>query len=348
MVAIQDTVLFERLLFTNYLYTNQDGRTQQWHNVMIRRAGRQSWSFALAIGNGYLLERADGAPEPWGERRSRVHAYENSDLFVGPSRQLIAYRRQHLPTVRSYHNVGNIWSECVRLAQDGGDAGRLRAKWFGARARSGKVVAWFDTSFIEADNSLASFIDALAWYRDILRLTEEDDDLLMVIKPSKDEAYFTDLRHQWSHPRGKELTGLWDQLKRHPGVHFAGHTADPSSVIAASDLTVTFCFSSPTAEALGARKRAIWYEPAARWRRVLYGCDPLLTAHGYGELTSLVRKLLYEMSDAQYEAYLDQRVKGLVEDFLDGKGLSRFRDLLAAGTKPPQPQTATSVELALT
>jgi hypothetical protein len=321
--------LAEHVRFASYVYTNQDGLDQRWHNVMVRRLGARSWNYALSIGAGHLTEGGSDLTDirdPLG--RHRLHAYQNPDHFVLPCAQLVEYHRRHHQRVGAYHDVGNIFSELL-LGVPAADVGALRRQWFGDLVDGRQIVAWFDTSFVEEPLSPARFDEAVAWYDDIARLAEERPDLLMVIKPSKAEWYFTDPAFQWSHPRGSAVVERWERLRRHPRVHFAGHDGDPGSIVAAADLTVTFCYSSPTAEALGARRRALWYEPFARWRGTLYDRDPRLVAHGHDELVRAVRWALDEASAADYDRFLDGTVRGLVETFLDARGLTRFRALLA-------------------
>jgi len=321
--------LGEEIRFANYVYTNQDGLDQRWQNVMLRRLGARTWNYVLSIGAGHLNAGGGdlhGMRDPGG--RHRLHAFQNPDHFVMPCRDLVSYHRAHHQHVEAYHSVGNIHSELLGSIP-GSESRALRREWFGAAGATGKVVAWFDTSFVEEALSPARFDEAVAWYDDIARLADARPDLLMVLKPSKADWYFTDPAFQWSHPRGKAVVERWARLRSHPRVHFAWHEADPASVVAASDLTVTFCYSSPTAEALGARRRALWYEPFARWRGTLYDRDPRLVAHGYDELVRAVRWALDEASADDYDRFLDGTVRGLVEDFLDGRGLTRFRTLLA-------------------
>jgi hypothetical protein len=321
--------LAEHVRFTNYVYTNQDGLDQRWHNVMVRRLGGRSWNYVLSIGAGHLTEGGTdlaGMRDPLG--RHRLHAFQNPDDFVVPCHQLVSYHQRHRQRVRAYHDVGNIFSELI-LGVGAGERRASRREWFGGAADDARVIAWFDTSYVEEPLSPARFDEAVMWYDDILRLADLRPDFRMLIKPSKADWYFTDPAFQWSHPSGAAVVDRWQRLAAHPRVHFAGSEADPSAVVAASDLTITFCYSSPTAEALGARRRGLWYEPKERWRGTLYDKHPLLVAHGFAELEAALRRLLDEMSDADYEQFLDRTVRGLVENYLDGRALTRFRSLLA-------------------
>jgi hypothetical protein len=321
--------LAEEVRFANYVYTNQDGLDQRWQNVMIRRLGGRAWNYVLSIGAGHLNAGAGDLHEirdPFG--RHRLHAYQNPDDFVLPCHQLAEYHQRHRQRVRRYHDVGNVFSELI-LAVSAERRRMLRREWFGEGADGAKVIAWFDTSYVEEARSPARFDEAVMWYDDILRLADRRPDVRMLIKPSKADWYFLDPAFQWSHPKGAAVVERWTRLAAHPRVHFAGSDADPSSVVAASDLTITFCYSSPTAEALGARRRGLWYEPTDRWRGTIYDTHPLLVAHGFDELQAALRQLLDEMSDQSYDEFLDGVVRGLVETFVDGRGLSRFRALLA-------------------
>ena len=320
---ISESSLMERVRYTNYIYRSQDDLRQRWRNVLIRKAGRQSWNFAYAIGGGYIhdeIEDFGGLHQLW--------TYQNPDHYVSPSRQMVEYQKRHHQMVREYHEVGNIWSELIRIESETKDRDETLSHWFNGSHRGKRVVAWFDSSVVEAENSACTYTEAIAWYTDIQKLLEDDENFLAVIKPSKPPSYFLDAAQEWSHPLGKVLMEKWDELKGHPRVYFAGHDSDPVSVMAMSDLTVTYCFSSCTAEALGAGKPAIWSEPGERWRETLYGREHMLVAHGYEELRALVFKLLYDTSDTEYQQFLQDRVLGLVESFLDGGGLSRFRGLL--------------------
>ncbi len=327
-----------RVRFINYVYTNQDGIDQRWQNVMVRRFGGRTWNYVLSIGAGYV---AAGGTDLVATRdplaRHRLHAFQNPDHFVVPNPHLAAYHRHHEQSVSAYHVVGNIFSDLIAGVTDA-ERRAQRREWFGPRADGAKVIAWFDTSFVQEPLSSARLDEAVAWYDDILRLADARPDLLMVVKPSKADWYFGDPSTQWWHPRGADVLDRWEKARAHPRVHFAGADADPCAVVAASDVTVTFCYSSPTAEALGARRRALWYDPFSRWRGTLFDRDARLVAHGWDDFVRSVDWILH-VSDSEYDAVLDTAVRGVVEDFLDASGLARFRALLAASAASAEPAT---------
>ena len=340
-VLCKESGFWEYLHFRHFIYTNQYGLVPRVRNAWLRRLGRESWYFAYSNGGGFLYrEEPFGTGTDYGGRH-RYWSYDNVDHFVSPSLELLDYCRTHRQRIGSYHDVGNLWSEQVLEVQRKISWDESRAKWFGKLDPGCRVIAWFDSTFVEAPYSPSSFAEAIQWYGDILRLAEEDPRLRMILKPSKTRAYYVDDSpyQEWACPeKGRELMKIWDRLQEHPRVHFADPATDPTLILAASDLTVTYCYSSVSTEALGARKRAIWSEPGERWRNTLFAQVPDLVAHGYLELRSLVQKLLWETSDEQYSEFLDSKVKNLVESFLDGKGVSRFRALLAGEDRMTDPK----------
>jgi polysaccharide biosynthesis PFTS motif protein len=193
------------------------------------------------------------------------------------------------------------------------------------------VISYFDTTFADDDNVITSYDDAIASYRDMLKLLNEERALLLIVKPSKNEQLLVTSEVAWSSPdKGRVIIGLWDKLKAHPRVYWAGEAADNPVIMAISDLVITHCMSSPTGEALGARKKAIWYESGDKHRGLIYDQVPGLVVHGYNELKERVSELLYRFSDEEYNKFLEKYIRGKVESHLDGLALSRFRRLILA------------------
>ena len=105
-----------------------------------------------------------------------------------------------------------------------------------------------------------------------------------------------------------------------------GSQSDPSEVTAISDLVVSACFTSVTVEALGARKRAIYFDATGKFRNLYFDRFPRFVAHSTDELIDLVRYWLYENSEQEFTAFLETYIKGELESYLDGKAITRFRE----------------------
>jgi polysaccharide biosynthesis PFTS motif protein len=333
---IEQKLLRASLSFDHYVYTNQEHPKQLAINILVRRHGTETWNYALAVGGGFIWAKGE---EDFPSRRNIMWAYLNGDHYVLASRDAMEYNKLHCQNVAQYHDVGSVFSELVReyLADPGKEA--LARNYFGSELTGReRIISFFDTTFIDSVYCPTTYDDAICFYEDILRLLDEFADIYALFKPSKADHYFIAPDFQWSSPeKGRKIAKLREELKRHERVHWAGTSADVPAVIAASDLVVTHCLSSPTFEALGARKRAIWYESGDKHRGVLYDSIPDLIAHGYEELKERVQRLLWEVSEDEYAAYLGEHIKDRVESYLDGQALRRFRRLLAGITEAARP-----------
>lgn len=325
-VYLDHQLIFDRLVIQNYIYRNQESGNQIAMNILLRGEGVTTWDYIYSISAGYLCS---SDRKEFKLKRSFLFAFLNSDHFVIGSEDLAYYHRLHLQNVRHYHVVGNLYSGLVREIQNNASDRRMAPEPLRRPCNSSqKTVAFFDTSFVDFDNCVTTFEHAINFYADILRLLKEREDVFLIIKPAKDESYFISPKAQWSSPRkGGEIIRLWDLLKKHKKVFWASHTANAAEVIALSDLVITHAYSSPTAEALGVGKKAFWYQSKGR-QPFLYHAIPGLVVYGYEALKERIDELLYATDNQRHQKYLERHIKGSFDPFVDGLGLTRFRQLL--------------------
>ena len=327
-IFLQWSAVFCQISFENYIYTNQEGFAQILANAFIKGQGGRTWNYSSFFGGGVLYARNSDFKDV----RHILWAYLNSDHFLGVNEEVIKYHKMHSQTVKDYHCIGSIYSEMVRDCLKEINKEQVVKQFFKKKLNGEtKILSFFDTSFVDSDDAVTTFQDAIDFYQDIIRLMDETREIFIIIKPSKDEAYFVSPNGQWSSPKkGNQILPLWDNLKSNPRVFWAGHAGDVPVIIAVSDLVITHCMSSPTAEALGAKKKAIWYESGEKHRGLMYDRIPGLLAHGYNDLKEQIKYLLYELPEDEYEAYLMKHIKEKVDSHLDGLALTRFRTLIAA------------------
>lgn len=330
---LQWTVILDNLNFSHYIVLNEEGLRHIGRNILLRNIGAQSWCYTYSSAYGYSHTGKDIPAE---EMLHWMWFFLIYDHFVAWNSQIIEFHRQHPQRIGGYHNVGCIWSGFVMLGQKKMEPFEFLTKYkveFKEYRSNYKVVSFFDTSYFESVFSKYPLQDGIKFYNDIKRLLEEKDDLFIIIKEKKPRAVYADINYFVYSPDHELFSDLIAALAKHPRCYVSGHSGDPTDIIRVSDLTVSYAFSSSAVEALGARKKAIFYDPVERFRGYYYDDIPGLVAHGYLELRSLVNKLLYQTSDAEYEAYLNSQILGKVDDYLDGKGLTRFRDLLSEAAK---------------
>jgi len=322
---IEQQIIFNRVSFENYIYTNQESLRQLAINILVREQGGKTWDYAFSIGRGLIYAKDDD----FSCYRHILWAFLNSDNYLAVHEDMVSYHRLHLPKVRKYHIIGNIYSGMVSKGSKEMKKDLILEHFKPNINSETKILVFFDTTFIDSEDAPTTFQDAICFYQDIITLLDEREDILVIIKPSKDEAFFVSPYSQWSSAkRGRDIIHLWNILRRNPKVYWAGDSGDTPSVMAASDLVITHCYSSSTVEALGARKKAIWYESGNKHRGTIYDNIPGLVIHGYANLKERIDSLLYKVNDEEYNNYLDQCIKGKVESSLDGLALTRFRQLL--------------------
>jgi len=125
------------------------------------------------------------------------------------------------------------------------------------------------------------------------------------------------------------LADIYGELDAHPRFYLPPDASSTSEVIALSDLTISFAYTSTAIETLAARKKGIFYNPSGKLKSLYYDSIHGLVCHDYQSLFAMSKKLLYETSEAQYDEYLERYIKGALDPFLDGKGITRMRSFIA-------------------
>jgi len=327
-IFLKWNIIFTQISTNNYVYTNQEGFTQILINILVRKQGGATWNYSSFIGGGSLYAIDNNNFKDY---RHILWAYLNSDNFLAVNEDAINYNRLHLQAVQRYHNIGSIYSEMVRDSIGQTKENKIVKHFFKQEiGKQTKILSFFDTSFIDSEDAVTTFQDAIDFYRDIIKLISDHSDIFVIIKPSKDESSFVSPHDQWSSlKKGKEIIRLWDDLKEHSSVYWAGHTGDISTIMAVSDVVITHCLSSPTTEALGAGKKAFWYESDDKHKGLVYDKIPHLVIHGYNDLKESIEYLLYKITDDEYDEYLNNNVKSKIEYQIDGLALTRFRRLIS-------------------
>ncbi|MBI2339361.1 MAG: hypothetical protein HYU99_03190 [Deltaproteobacteria bacterium] len=318
----------------HYLYANEEGADQIALNILLKKQGCRTWNYPLFLGGAFTHARN-------GDFRSCQNimwSFLNPDTLFVVNGDATNYYKLHHQSTKNYVSIGCLFSELVRIKQGNLRRDEALSGLFGRKSTARtRVIAFYDTSFIDAENCPSSFEDAISFYEDILTLLNSGKDFLMIVKPAKGEEWFVSPSFQWSSPvRGRRIIKLWERLKSDPRVFWAGPGGDSPQMMAVSDLVVTHCMSSPTAEALGAGKKAIWYESGDKHRgNNVYDKIPGLVSHGYAAMRENVHRLLYGVTDEEYSEYLDRHVKGKVEPYLDGLAFTRFRRFLTSKNETP-------------
>ena len=325
LILVQ-AILWESFLsrcrFRHLVYAMSDSVAQNAANFVLRRHGVTTWYYNAAIGSPYLYEK-EGTSQ---DCRHVLWEGRILDWLVVNSQAFADSQALHGQRVKHYAVIGNIFSEMIASVSIKEAEARLGVD----RGDHSAVLACFDTSYMDDECCPTTFHDGLGFYEDLLRFSQCRPDHLLLIKPSKDDRYFVDTSGLWASTRmGAKIVDARKSLRQQRNVRFLADDADPSDVIALADITITNGFSSPTADALAAGRRAFWYDAVGSHHDYCLD-DAGLTRHGYEEMIEEVDRLL-ALSNEEFAAQIgsSSQARYLLDPYMDQKALTRFREMLA-------------------
>jgi polysaccharide biosynthesis PFTS motif protein len=324
--------IYKDVNFENFIYSNEDSWKQNLINIYFNTKNTTTWNYSSFIGGSLLYAKN----QKYFPRFCHIlWSFANGDNFLAVNHDVIEYYKLHHQKIKKYHSIGSIYSEMVKnkgIELKTNES--IKRNWIKDNfpcelLPDHKIISFFDTTFIDNSKVLTNFDDAIRVYQEMICLINENKNHLLIVKPSKNEDFFISLNSIWSSlPKGQQVADLWNELKQHPRVYWAGDSADTPMIMAISDVVITHCMSSPTVEALGAGKKAIWYESGKKHYDILYDYIPGLIIHGYSNLLIRLHELLYKISREEYKKYLTKYINNEVLANLDADALDRFIRLL--------------------
>lgn len=292
----------------NYVVLNHLSFEQVFRNSRFRSAHNCTWFFRHSVGdlNAYFSTRPIWSQVifayfnydyliHWGERDARFHSR-------------IDHTRHHLV-------IGPLWSSMVKPSSQIRNILRHQYKGY-----EGKIIAAFDTVFrVDApygsDGAQKFFIGILS----------------MLSHPNYSDSIFLYKPKQSLDTLRNDLTSkayvAFERLRAHPRCLILDDSIMPGAIIAEANLTISMAYTSTTVEALGAGRRAIYYDSVGKFPDSYYDQFPNLVAHDEESLTRLCDYWL-SLSDEEFKVYLDTYIAPEFGGKLDGGAVSRFRSAL--------------------
>ncbi len=315
----------ERYRIGHFISYNDYSFRHIGRNLVLKHHRVRTWYYLDTLNTTHTF--VVDADEPY---RQAIWSYLFYDECVSWNEEFSRFLRRHRQVVTTYSNVGCLWSEHVRLLKQGRMSSPLRDRCAAAGWSSAyEIVAVFDTSY--ADESITTYRDGVAFARDVGRLLAAFPRMFVIWKEKKARRMLRELGQD-----ACELARIYDALSRHPRCHFTGHTTSPAELLALCDLAIAFPFTSPVIEAVGAGVKGLYYDPLEKCRARYEMWIPKLVVHGFDDLRQRVDDLLYRTTREEYERYLDSYVRGPIDPYLDGMGLSRLRALICDGEGAPE------------
>jgi polysaccharide biosynthesis PFTS motif protein len=258
------------------------------------------------------------------KRNQTLYSFMHYDNAIVYGNLVEVFFKKHRNFIKKYIKNGIFFSQIVKDLQ----RGRLKSvlpSLIREKHLPDKLIGVFDTTYV--DNGPVKVKDGIKFGNDILRLLEDFPDIGVVFKAIKwpEEVPY--------------LNEIYDELGNHPRCllfyMWGKEGISASEVIAVSGLVVSCVYTSTTAEALAAKKRAIYYDPAGAdiGDKYLFNNFPNFVAHDYEELKKLVRYWLYEVTDEEFEDFLNKYVKDEMDPYMDFGALTRISRLLTGEDK---------------
>jgi polysaccharide biosynthesis PFTS motif protein len=246
-------------------------------------------------------------------------SYILSDNVVVDGNKMLRYFMSHPNKVSNYHVLGILPSQRVFEIRSGKIPSNLKGKIEKIR-NSKKIVVVFDTTF--DDRRQLKIADGIQFGKDILNLLDEIPEIGIIFKLKKFLSITPDLEPIYAELRNHPRCVLIE--KTHKDCVFS------TDIIAVADMVISAAYTSTTAEALGSKTKAIYYDiPGTEMgNEYYYNRYPNFVAHNYEELKKLITYWLYECDDDEFEIFLNRYVKGEIDPYLDGKAIDRLQNLL--------------------
>ncbi|MCM8787250.1 MAG: polysaccharide biosynthesis PFTS motif protein [Candidatus Omnitrophica bacterium] len=288
-------------------------------NIILKKKGCRTYYYMDSINFGCFFSKDV-------KYRHNNFGFLNYDYFVIWNDFVAKYFESSQCNFNNFVNFGCLWAEHLREIREKKIESKLIITLHKKKYKDKmKLISVFDSTF--HDDSITNYKDGIKFLEGIFRLLEDLSEVFIVLKEKKSRGY-----HKKISSRFNEIISMYEKLENHPRCFCVKggeeKWVNSSEIIAFSDLTISFPFTSTTFEALSARKRAIWYDANDKFRETFYDAIPGLVCHNYTELLYRVNELLFNISDEDYNRYLELYIKGKLESYLDGKAISRFREFL--------------------
>ncbi len=299
--------------FEKYVYFNKEGASQIAANCYFKSRKIISCNFLHFIGGPYQFSY----PGTKFDSRNVIWSFLNSDYYFVPNRIILESMRSQYQNVREYQVTGNIFAEMIRQPS--------RQPASKKRLTENKTVAIFDTTYVDLPSHWSNLQEAEAFLKDITRLALRYQNIYFLFKPSKGDARFLDVKNPWYNRKtSPNIPKLRSNLAQLSNVQMLDDSADTVDIIRSADLVLTHAFSTPTADALAAGKRAFWYESSNKLRGHIYDSISGLFIHGYAELEAAFTSN-HNILDIENSS---QVFKELIDEFGDCCGLTRLREAI--------------------
>ena len=302
---------FKKYYINNYVTYNEfTGPNPTIRNILLNQNDIKTYLYIHSCHFSYVFPK---------HSREIEWCFLYFDYFISWNNSIIKYLKTYPSFIKKYINNGVLWSEHIRMIMEREfKSNILKELQKKINIKNMKIISIFDTTFGNV-NSLINDDDMSLFIEYILKLLNDFPNIIIIFK---EKFLWKDLMKQ---NHDAKVISLYKKLKSHKRCYVCNKMAE---VHAISNLVISACFTSSTIEALGARKKAIYFDANSKFKNSYYDKIPNLVAHGYDDLKKLVKYWLCDITDYEFDEYLEKYIKGELDAYVDGKAITRFRNLL--------------------
>jgi len=316
----------EKYHLQHYVSTNEYLPADVVRYIHLNRVGVKTWCYIHSCSTDDFI-----TPPRQDDILSPHYSYFAYHHLIVWGEKMEKYYRKHPGHIQYYDHFGCLWSELIRIAKENPKASEvlIAAKEKFKEQNIKKIIGVFDTSFTDKDTQFVeacplNYKDMIAFTDGLFRLLEEFPEICILFKNK--------LSYNSMQIHTPEIIPYYQKLIDHPRCYFPyleTTCSDPTEITAASDLIISAPFTSPCIEALGAGIKAIYYDASHKFPGCYYDRIPQFVAHNYNELKDFVEYWLYKTTPEEFDTFLNEYIKGELEENIDGKAISRFREKLS-------------------
>lgn len=287
-------------------------------NILLEKKGIKTWKYAHSTASPDYYE-------PLGSNfLVLIFSFYYYDTFIVWGKKMELFYKKHPNNIKNFEKLGCLWAEQVRFSlerKQKNDVLNVALKKFSENKKfiPEKIIGVFDNT--AGGDAPLSDDDLINFFEAILTLLADYPTFGAIIK----NKFSLKLLYVIN----PGLIEIYEKIRTHPRCYLVNELySDPTETIAASDLVISVSFTSPTIEALCSKKKAIYYAPNDKYRGCYYDKIPHFVAHNYGDLKKMVNFWLDGMSDLEFNSLLNRYVLGEIDQYLDGKAITRFKEKL--------------------
>ncbi len=279
-------IISKKTTFKNYIYFNKESSAQIASNIFFKSLTIKVHAYSQFIGGTYQTFGQNSVFD----KRNVLWSFLNPNYYYLNNQAMVDSMVLHSQNSVCFKNIGNIFSEKIIEIRKNEACIKEIKKYMGI-VSFGNVISIFDTTYIQSKGIYSNYNEAQFFLKDMIKLAESLPNIIFLFKPSKSNEHYITKRRYFADEGGEGIMRLRQAFSKLPNTIMLNDYDDVIEVISVSDIVLTNCFSSPTADALLANVPAFWYQSKTDVSFSDYNKVPDLVITGYADLIRQINNI---------------------------------------------------------